>query len=173
MCPGGQNLRLLREELGLTMRDVETASAGIAQRHGNDEFAIPPSRLSDIETKGVVPNIFRLYSFAAIYRRDVRELMSWYGVDLNGMAADLDFVMPPKSHLSQALANLSAVQIPMRLDPSFDPRRTVNFGRMVEQWGLVPLAYLADSHLSRFTYFTSAAKAFTMYHSPREFRASG
>src|SRR5580698_4057157 len=103
MCPGGQNLRLLREQLGLTMRDVETAGARIAQKHGNDEFAIPPSRLSDIETKGVVPSIFRLYSFAAIYRRDVRELLTWYGVDLNEMASDINFGHPQKSHLSEAL----------------------------------------------------------------------
>ena len=75
MCPGGQSLRLLREQLGLTMRDVETASTRIAQKHGNDEFAIPPSRLSDIETKGVVPNIFRFYSFATIYRRDIFSLI--------------------------------------------------------------------------------------------------
>jgi transcriptional regulator with XRE-family HTH domain len=163
MCPGGQNLRLLREQLGLTMRDVETASARMAQKHGNDEFAIPPSRLSDIETKGVVPSIFRLYSFAAIYRQDIRELMSWYGVDLNAMASDLDFVIPPKSHVSEALANLSAVQVPLRLDPSFDPRRTMNFGRMVEQWGLVPLAYLAQFASCRYTYGYIGSEDLTMY----------
>lgn len=163
MWPGGQNLRLLREQLGLTMRDVETASARMAQKHGNDEFAIPPSRLSDIETKGVVPSIFRLYSFAAIYRQDIRELMSWYGVDLNTMASDLDFVIPPKSHVSEALANLSAVQVPLRLDPSFDPRRTVNFGRMVEQWGLVPLAYLAQFASCRYTYGYIGSEDLTMY----------
>src|SRR5918912_1272208 len=84
MFSGGQNLRALREQLGLTMRDVEGASAQIALRHGNDEFSIPPSRLSDVETKGVVPSIYRLYSLAVIYRRDVRELLSWYGIDLNG-----------------------------------------------------------------------------------------
>jgi hypothetical protein len=163
MCPGGHNLRLLREQLGLTMRDVENASARIAQKHANDEFAIPPSRLSDIETKGVVPNIFRFYSFAAIYRRDIRELMTWYGVDLNGMAFDLDFVMPPKSHVSEALANLSAVHMPLRLDPSFDPRRTVNFGRMVEQWGLVPLAYLAQFASCQYTYGYIGSEDLTMY----------
>jgi hypothetical protein len=145
------------------MRDVETASARMAQKHGNDEFAIPPSRLSDIETKGVVPSIFRLYSFAAIYRQDIRELMSWYGVDLNTMASDLDFVIPPKSHVSEALANLSAVQVPLRLDPSFDPRRTVNFGRMVEQWGLVPLAYLAQFASCRYTYGYIGSEDLTMY----------
>ena len=96
MFPGGQNLRVLREQLGLTMRDVENASARIAQKRANDEFAIPPSRLSDVETKGVIPSIYRLYSLAVIYRRDIRELLSWYGVDLNGMATDLDFVIPPK-----------------------------------------------------------------------------
>jgi hypothetical protein len=145
------------------MRDVETASARMAQKHGNDEFAIPPSRLSDIETKGVVPSIFRLYSFAAIYRRDIRELMSWYGVDLNAMPSDLDFVIPPKSHVSEALANLSTVQVPLRLDPSFDPRRTVNFGRMVEQWGLVPLAYLAQFASCQYTYGYIGSEDLTMY----------
>jgi len=109
MFPGGQNLRVLREQLGLTMRDVENASTRIAQKRANDEFAIPPSRLSDVETKGVIPSIYRLYSLAVIYRRDIRELLSWYGVDLNGMAADLDFVIPPKSHVSK----------PWRTSPAF------------------------------------------------------
>jgi len=51
------------------MRDVESASVQIAQKFDNEEFAIPPSRLSDIETKGIVPSIYRLYALAAIYRR--------------------------------------------------------------------------------------------------------
>ena len=142
---------------------MENAGTRIAQKHGNDEFAIPLSRLSDIETKGIIPNIFRFYSFAAIYRRDIRELISWYGVDLNGMAFDLDFVIPPKSHVSEALANLSTVQVPLLLDPSFDPRRTVNFGRMVEQWGLVPLAYLAQFASFQYTYGYIGSQDLTMY----------
>src|ERR1700693_5921409 len=115
MFPGGQNLRVLREQLGLTMRDVENASTQIAQKRANDECAIVPSRLRDIEKKGVIPSIYRLYSLAVIYRRDVREILSWYGVDLNGMAANLDFVIPPRSHVSEALANLSSIQMPIRL----------------------------------------------------------
>ncbi len=89
MFSAGQNLRALREKLGLTMRDVETASARLAGKHHNDEFAIPPSRLSDIETKGIVPSIYRVYSLAVIYRTDARELLSWYGVDFNRTAPDL------------------------------------------------------------------------------------
>src|SRR6201986_4701614 len=120
MQPAGKNLRTLREKLGLTMRDVENSSARIAEKYRNEEFSIPPSRLSDIETKGVLPSIFRLYTLAVIYRRDLRELLAWYGVDLSNMAADLGMIAPPRSHVSEALSALSSVQVPIRMDPAFD-----------------------------------------------------
>ncbi|OLE11195.1 MAG: hypothetical protein AUG89_10280 [Acidobacteria bacterium 13_1_20CM_4_56_7] len=145
------------------MRDVENSSARIADRYRNEEFSIPPSRLSDIETKGILPSIYRLYTLSVIYRRDVRELMSWYGVDLNNMPADLGLVSPPKSHVSEALSGLQSVQVPVRMDPGFDERRTTNLGRMVEQWGLVPLAYLAQFATTDFTYGYVGTHDFTMY----------
>jgi transcriptional regulator with XRE-family HTH domain len=163
MLSAGQSLRTLRERLGLTMRDVETSSAAIAAKHKSDEFAIPPSRLSDIETKGVVPSIYRLYSLSVIYRKDAREILAWYGVDLNKIAEDLHLGNPPKSHKSEALENVSSVRIPVRIDPSFDPRCTVNMGRVVEQWGVVPLTYLAQFADRRYTYGYIGSDDFTMY----------
>lgn len=82
----GQRLRALRENLGLTMRQVEEASNQIAQRFKSDEYSIPPSRISDIESRGVVPSIFRLYSLASIYRRDLAELLSFYGLDFSSIS---------------------------------------------------------------------------------------
>src|SRR5208282_1504998 len=149
MLPAGKSLRTLREKLGLTMRDIETSSARLAEKYRNEEFSIPPSRLSDIETKNVLPSIFRLYALAVIYRRDVRELLAWYGVDLNNMPADLGLISPPRSHVSEAIAGLSSVQMPVRMDPGFDQQRTSNLGRMVQEWGLVPLAYLAQFKTSK------------------------
>jgi len=137
MLPAGKSLRTLREKLGLTMRDIETSSARMAEKYRNEEFSIPPSRLSDIETKGVLPSIFRLYTLAVIYRRDMRELLSWYGVDMNNMAADLGMIAPPRSHISETLSGLSSVQMPIRMDPGFDDQRTSNLGRMVEPGALV------------------------------------
>jgi len=163
MHPPGKSLRTLREKLGLTMRDVEHSSARIAEKYRNEEFSIPPSRLSDIETKAILPSIFRLYTLAIIYRRDFRELMSWYGVDLNNTPADLGLVAPPKSHVSDALSGLAAVRVPVRMDPGFDERRTTNLGRMVEKWGLVPVAYLAQFADSDFTYGYVGTEDFTMY----------
>src|SRR5215469_9895485 len=136
MISGGQNLRILREKLGLTMRDIETASDRIARRKQNEEYLIPISRLSDFETKGVIPSIYRLYSMAAIYRRDLSELLSWYGVDLNIPISDLEVSSPARSHLSQALFNAQTVQCPFRLIPGFtsphtsnsSPRSTIRMG---------------------------------------------
>jgi transcriptional regulator with XRE-family HTH domain len=163
MVTGGQKLRVLREKLGLTMRDIETASERIARKRNNEEYLVPISRLSDFETKGVIPSIYSLYSLAVIYRRDLREILLWYGVSLNIQVSDLETPAPPRSHLSNALANLTAVQIPVRMDPAFDPRKTLNFGRMVEQWGTVPLAYLEQFAKVDFTYGYIGVEDLTMY----------
>src|SRR5271155_5776288 len=135
---GGQKLRALRETLGYRMRDVELASNKIAQKFENEEFTIPPSRLSDIETKGIIPSIFRLYSFAAIYRREYRELLSFYGLELDRISADLNFGHPQNSHLSAASDNVSQVRVPIRFDLVFSLQKTTDLGRVIQQWGAAP-----------------------------------
>jgi hypothetical protein len=145
------------------MRDIETASEEIARRRANEEYSIPISRLSDFETKGVIPSIYRLYSLSVIYRKDFRELLAFYGVDLSLQVSDLEVAAPPRSHRSNALVNNNAVQMPVRLDPAFDPKKTLNFGRMVEQWGSVPLAYLEQFSKVDYTYGYVGSEDFTMY----------
>src|SRR5438445_13792327 len=117
----GLNLRTSRERLGLTRREVETASARIADKHGNDEFSVSPSRLSDIETKGLVPSIYRLYSLAVIYRRDLREILSWYGIALNATTGNMKLNLPPKCDPSELLQGASGVQPAIRFEPAFEP----------------------------------------------------
>ena len=160
---GGQRLRALRETLGYRMRDVELASNQIARRFESEEFAIPPSRLSDIETKGIIPSIFRLYSFAAIYRREYRELLCFYGLELDGISADISFGHPQKSHLSEALNNVKQVRMPTRLDPGFSFRKTTDLRRAIEQWGAVPMAYLELFADDRYTYGYIGSEDFAMY----------
>ena len=146
------------------MREVEHASLHIARRLGSEEFAIPPSRLSDIETKGVVPSIFRLYALAAIYRREYRELLSWYGVDLDEIHLDVGAAMPASSHRSAVSENIVQVSVPVRMDPAFSLQKTTNIGRMIEKWGAAPLTYLsmlaADE---RYSYGYIGMEDFTMY----------
>src|ERR1700752_30599 len=93
----GQQLRHRREELGLTLRDVEAASSEIAARHANQEFFIPFSRLSEIETKGLLPSIFRIYTLAAIYHCDYRTIGAWYDVRLDAIVEDSKVAQIPKT----------------------------------------------------------------------------
>jgi transcriptional regulator with XRE-family HTH domain len=163
MMSAGHSLRSLRERLGLTMRDVEEASVRIAERHSNDDYAVVPSRLSDIETKGTVPSMHRLYSLSVIYRCDFRELLALYGINLNETSQDVGSIIPPKSHLMETLQGAAQVRVPVRLDPAFDPRSTTNLGRMVEKWGVVPLAYLAQFGDGKYSYGYVGSEDFTMY----------
>src|SRR5712672_2050096 len=88
MEEAGQKLKRTRERLNLRYRDVEEASNQIAARHNNDEFVIALSRLFDIENKGTVPTIYRLYSLCTIYRLDLLEVLVWYAVDVGELPAE-------------------------------------------------------------------------------------
>lgn len=139
----GQKLKRARDRLGLRYRDVEQASNSIAQRHGNDEFSIALSRLSDIENKGTVPTIYRLYSLSAIYRLDFQEVLSWYGVDLTKLPGDATLVELEKTHTIQfSRLTAGAVQFPLSLDPGIDLRRTTHLSRFIQKWGSLPLMLL-------------------------------
>src|SRR5438552_17334014 len=117
MISAGPHLRNLREKLGLTMRDIETGSERLARKYSNEEYFIPISRLSDFETKGVIPSIYRLYALAVLYRRVFRELHRWDGVDLGTVVSDLESSAPPRSHLARVFATTETGHVPVLMYP--------------------------------------------------------
>jgi len=163
MLSAGMALRKIRDSLGLTMRDVEDASAIVSERHGSQEYLIPPSRLSDIETKGIVPSVFRLYCLAAIYRKPVGELLQLFGIELDETSADWDASRPASSHLVTLESGRDMCRMPVKLDPGFDLRLTTDLGRMVQQWGTVPFSLLGHLASQDYTYAFIGNEDFTMY----------
>ncbi len=159
----GETLRSLRESLGLTIRDVEAASLRLATKYENQEYSISLSRLSDIETKGIVPSIYKLYTLSAIYRRDFKEFLRLYGVDLQNCIGDMSLVEIPNSHQVSVLNNIDPYNVPVRIDPGFDLRNTGVLGRMILKWGTVPLAFLANFSDRRYTYAYVGTDDWTMY----------
>jgi transcriptional regulator with XRE-family HTH domain len=159
----GRQLRDLREQMGLTLRDVELASTSLAETRGIEEFVINPSRLSDIETKGVIPSIYRLYVLSVIYRADFTELLKLYGVDLSSTAADFAICRPGKTHRVEIAENAGGARVPVKLDPGFDLRHTADMKRMIEKWGTVPLQYLQEFEKDKYTYAYIGTEDLTMY----------
>jgi len=164
MQEAGQKLKRARERLNLRYRDVEEASLRIAERHKNDEFIIGLSRLADIENKGTVPSLYRLYSLCTIYRLDLHEVMEWYGVDISQMPADAMSIEIERTHtVGFDTDGHGEVQLPLSLDPGLDWRRTTYLSRMIQRWGKLPLMLLNGLDLKNHRYGFIGTEDWTMY----------
>ncbi len=149
----GQRLRRARERLNLKFRDVEEATQKIAERHSNPEFAVLLSRLSDIETHGSIPSIFRLYSLCCLYRLDLMEVLGWYGVPVESMAADAGKQAIEKTHGIGFAADPGAeVTLPISLNPGLDLSKTLFVSEVVQRWGKLPLALVGGADIRRYRY---------------------
>jgi transcriptional regulator with XRE-family HTH domain len=164
MEDAGERLKKVRDRLNLTIRDVEEASRKIASRHKNDEFVIGLSRLSEIENKGTVPTIYRIYSLCSIYRLDPSVVLEWYAVDLGEMAADSALVEIARTHLiGFNTAETGHVEFPLALDPGLDMRRTTFLSRIIQRWGRLPLSLLNGFDLKEHRYAFIGLEDWVMY----------
>jgi len=165
MEEAGQKLKRARERLNLRYRDVEEASLRIAERRHNDEFIIALSRLADIENKGTVPTLYRLYSLCAIYRLDLPEVLEWYGVEVSSLPGDsLAVVNPERTHpIGFVPDSRGEIQVPLSLDPGVDLRRTTYLSRMIQRWGKLPLMLLNGMDLKNHRYGFIGTEDWTMY----------
>jgi transcriptional regulator with XRE-family HTH domain len=153
MEDAGQKLKRIRERLRLKYRDIEEASLRIAAARQNDEFVVALSRLADIENKGTMPSMFRLYSLCAIYRLDLDEVLSWYGVPVDQLPVDAHLIELPRTHVvGFSTRDQSEVQVPVALDPGIDLSKTEFLSRMIQRWGTLPLTLLKRVDLRNFLY---------------------
>ena len=147
----GSKLKRVREKLGLTYRDVEKASQQIAEYQANDEYVIALSRLADIENKGTVPTIFRLYSLCAIYRLDFDETLRWYGVPVDTLASE-SLRIPHQSTHPLHFNSKGPLLQPDSAERQIDFTRTTFLGQFLRQWGKNGLAFLNDSGAGQYRY---------------------
>ncbi len=159
----GQKLKKIRERLRLRFRDVEEASGRIAALHSNDEFVVALSRLADIENKGTMPSAYRLYSLCAIYRLDMSEVLSWYGVSLATLPADAAVVQHTQTHMLNFRAEEGEVRVPISLDPGLDLSRTVFLSRLIQRWGTLPLVLFNHIDLRNYRYGLIGTEDWSMF----------
>src|SRR5713101_1587918 len=143
----GLRLRQARERLGLTYRDVERSSLELAAQRGRPDFILHISRLADIENRGVIPGLHKLYTLAVIYHINPVDICGWYEVPFEEFFADGAAYPPLRTN---AVSNPASFRTPLRFDPAFDPQRTAFLSRMVERWS--ELESLLGNHGSRHQY---------------------
>ncbi len=147
----GQQMKRIREKLLLKYRDVAEASQSIARQHANPEFAIGLSRLADIENKGTVPSIYRLYSMGAIYGMELNQVLAIFGVNASQMPADsmrLAFPRTRQAHFDPD--GRTGVEVPANLEAgALEFRSTSYMSRQLHRWGKLPIVLLQSLDLRR------------------------
>jgi transcriptional regulator with XRE-family HTH domain len=160
----GQKLRRAREALHLKYRDVEEASQRIAKLRENDEFLVGLSRLADIENKGTVPSLYRLYSLCAIYRLEFSAVLRWYGIDVGELAADSARLPLDRTHrISFECPDGAKVQFPVEFDEPVDLRQTSYLSRHIHKWGKLPIILLNALDLRKQRYAFVGTEDWSMY----------
>jgi hypothetical protein len=99
---------------------------------------------------------------AVVYRRDIREILTWFGINLDEMAGDLAIATLPNTHCIETLNATGSAKIPDLQDSAFDPAHTQNLGRIIQQWGAVPFAYLSQFASVSYTYAYIGTEDLTM-----------
>ena len=82
----GQQLRSLREQRGITVREVEQATRRIADATGDDRYRISNGWLVKLEKCASAPNIHHLFALGATYRLHFFELLRLYGINVEEQA---------------------------------------------------------------------------------------
>lgn len=162
----GEQLRDLRNKLGITLRDVEEYSRKIADTEKDGDFYISNAWLTKLENHdSSKPCIHKLFSLSAIYRTDYSELLALYGVEVQGISK-YQFSGPlERTHLVKTFvpAAQESVTFPIRFDPGFRIEKSNLLSRMVEVWGEVPVPILRSLDVRHCLYGYIGLRDFTLY----------
>ena len=81
----GQQLRSLREQRRLSVRDVEEASRRIAEAKRDERYRISNGWLVHLEKSDSLPNPHHLFTLCATYRVSIIEILHLYGIDIDDL----------------------------------------------------------------------------------------
>jgi hypothetical protein len=141
---------------------VERSSHQIAAHRGNDEFIIALSRLANIENKGTIPSIFRMYTLCAVYRLEIDEVLTWYGIPSGELVSEGLRIEHRATHAA-GFGLQREVIVPLPLDASMDPAKTTFLSRIIRKWGKLPLSFLNGWEVKEFRYGVIGTEDWSMY----------
>ena len=133
----GKRLRAERERLGLSLRDVETLSHGIADKLQNSDYNIAHTSLADIENGKWPPTLHRLYTLSVDYDR----LASMCGVPVGEVLKEHRKLGLPRTYLIGPAPESSKATIAsaVELREKLRAERTNLLPKILETWDEVPL----------------------------------
>lgn len=95
----GQQLRSLREQRRLRVRDVEEASRRIAEAKGDEKCRLSNGWLVQLEKCDSAPNLHHLFVLCATYGIDVFEFLRFYGINVEELPEYEAIANPQRTQL--------------------------------------------------------------------------
>jgi hypothetical protein len=151
--------------LGLSLREVEDASAILATEEANQEMYVSSSWLGEMEIEPSPPNVFKILSLSVIYGIDFFQILQRYGVKPDRVhkyrkKISRQFTHPISTDVHQPD---TTVTIPMRIDPRFQWETTQLINRVVAIWGAIPAAMLTQFNPREQIYAYVGLQDYTMF----------
>jgi transcriptional regulator with XRE-family HTH domain len=161
----GAKLKALRNDLGLTIREVQERSYAIAARENNLEYIISHGWLTGIENGDGVPSIFKFYTLGAIYGRPARELVGYYNVRIGELGREHASFSAPRTHLigTADATDSETVSLPLRFRNEGILDNTSLLSKLVAIWGDIPVALVERLSPQSALYGYVGLKDFTLY----------
>lgn len=140
----GERLKAIRRLLGISTRQVENYSRQIAKAEGSARFYISNAWLSQIEAKGPVPGVQKLFSLSVIYRLNFVELLYLFGIDLERIGLHQLEIRLPKTHPAklEVYNEDRTATFPVSFHEGFKVEKTTLLSRIVKIWGEVPISVI-------------------------------
>jgi transcriptional regulator with XRE-family HTH domain len=149
----GMKLKQLREQCGLTLRQVEASSRRLAKRKMNQDYFISRGWLNNIENGSHKLSLFKLYALGAIYHVHWSNIFTLFGCNLSDFEKDQAMFAPSKTQLAPELAGAEeTLSVPLKSRTELRLDQTNLLSRLVEIWGDIPVRLLRQLDLKNGVY---------------------
>lgn len=146
-------LKQLREQCGLTLRQVEASSRRLAKKKMNQDFFISRGWLNNIENGSHKLSFFKLYALGTIYHVHWSSIFTMFGCNLSDFDKDQAMFAPSKTQLAPDAGEAEeTVTIPLQSRGELRLDRTNLLSRLVEIWGDIPVGLLKQLDLKNGVY---------------------
>ncbi|NLI45492.1 MAG: helix-turn-helix transcriptional regulator [Acidobacteria bacterium] len=134
----GLELKAIRGRLGLSVRQVESASRAIARKLNDRRYFVSVSRLSELENRGLIPGVYKLFALSVVYNMPLLEMLALLGLDVHKRQDYSECIQSDRTRPVDLLGAPETLEVPLRFDPSFSARSTALLNRVIQEWGRIP-----------------------------------
>jgi len=160
----GIALKQLRDECGLTLREVEKRSKRLAKQKQNSDYVVSRGFLNNVERGKYTPSFFKLYALGVVYGVHPSGMLSLFGCNVSDFGRDRILFPPPKGHLDfQVEQAEETLTIPVKSREELRLDRTNLLSRLTEIWGEIPVRLIQHLDLRNGVYGVVGMSDRTMY----------